>query len=227
MLGHEVVSPTPTIVPLKVKEKWVKDVSGVSIENMKITFFVDGVKKFSKTGGILFTHFGVSGPLILNSAGKVSDLLHEGEVTAKIDMFPTIDLGILDRNITEIFDANKNKALKNVFKDIAPAGMSELLLSFSGVDPETKVHSVTKDDRRKLAEVLKGISLTIVELMGLDRAVVADGGLQLKEVDMRTMQSKRIQNLFVTGDLLHITRPSGGYSLQLCWTTGYVAGTHV
>ncbi|MDB4991989.1 MAG: aminoacetone oxidase family FAD-binding enzyme [Parcubacteria group bacterium] len=224
-LGHTVVPPTPTIVPLKVKEKWVKELSGKSMKDVKVNFLVEGKKKFSRTGSVLFTHFGVSGPTILNSAGMVSDLMHEGQVTITIDTAPTLDLGILDRRITEVFDQNKNKLLKNVFKELAPAGTSDTLLSLlPDIDPELKVHSVTKDKRRALAELLKAIPLTVTGLMDFDRAVLADGGVPLTEVDMRTMRSKKIENLFITGDLLHIRRPSGGYSLQLCWTTGYVAG---
>lgn len=225
-LGHTIVPPTPTIVPLKVKEGWVKKLSGVSVPHMKITFSIQGVKKFSRTGPLLFTHFGVSGPTILNSAGDVADLLHEGSVSAHIDLFPDIDQGTFDKKLTELFDANKNKLLRNVLKEIVPPGTSETLLSLvPTIDPETKVHSVTKENRRTLGAFLKRIPLTINGLMGFDRAVVADGGLPLTEIETKTMRSSKYENLYVTGDLLHITRPSGGYSLQLCWTTGFVAGT--
>lgn len=226
-LGHATKKPTPTIVPLKVKEGWVKKLAGTSIAAMKITFSVQGAKKFSRTGALLFTHFGISGPTILNSAGKVADLLQEGSVSAALDLYPEDDIGTLDRKIMGIFDANKNKLLRNVFKDIAPPGTSDAFLAFlPHIDPNTKVHSVTKEDRRHIAELIKSVPMTITGLMGFDRAVVADGGLSLAEVDMRTMRCRLYENLFVTGDLLHIQRPSGGYSLQLCWTTGYVAGIH-
>lgn len=227
-LGHTVTDPTPTIVPLKTKEAWSRKLSGITLKDVKITFFADGKRKFSKAGNVLLTHFGISGPLILNSAGQVADLLHEELVTASIDTYPGMDLGILDKHLSSIFDDNKNKLLRNVFKDIAPIGTSDILLSLVPViNPETKVHSVTKAERRMLAELLKGLPLTILGLMGLDRAVIADGGVDLVEVDTRSMRSRRCENLFITGDLLHITRPSGGYSLQLCWTTGYVAGDSV
>ncbi|OHB21812.1 MAG: hypothetical protein A2939_01800 [Parcubacteria group bacterium RIFCSPLOWO2_01_FULL_48_18] len=226
-LGHKVEKPTPTIVPLRTKETWVKKISGVSFADAKITFFVDGMKKMSRTGNVLFTHFGISGPVILNSAGKVADLLHEGVVIAHIDAFPATDIGALDRMVRQAFDANKNKLFKNIAKQVAPAGFADMLVFLAkDISPETKVHSITKEQRRSVVNVLKNIPLTITGLMGFDRAVVADGGLVLTEVDMRTMHSKRYGNLFVTGDLLHINRPSGGYSFQLCWTTGYVAGSH-
>lgn len=227
-LGHTVIKPTPTIVPLAVKEKWVKDLAGVSLVGMKITFFVDGKKDFALTGTVLFTHFGLSGPLILNSAYKVSDLLYSGTVTATIDAFPKIDAGALDAKITAVFDANKNKTLKNIIKDIVPAGIHKGVLTFlaSEMDISIKVHSVTKEDRKRIVHAIKALPLTITGLMGFDRAVIADGGVPLDEIDLKTMRSKKISNLLVTGDLLHINRPSGGYSLQLCWSSGYVAGSH-
>jgi predicted Rossmann fold flavoprotein len=226
-LGHSVADPTPAIVPLATEEAWSHSLAGVSVEDMKITFFVDDVKAFSKKGKILFTHFGLSGPLILNSAKAVGDLLHEGVVTAHVDLFPQTNHGDLDKKMLEVFDTNKNKILKNVFGDIVPRGMSSALLSlFSMIDSDTKVHSISKEERKVLVHTLKALPLIITGLMGLDRAVVADGGIPLSEIDMKTMRSTILENLFVTGDLLHINRPSGGFSLQLCWTTGYVAGSH-
>lgn len=227
-LGHAVVNPTPSLVPLSVKENWAKELSGISLDDMKITFFVDGQKDFKLKGRLLFTHFGISGPLILNSASKVSKLIPNGIVTAEIDMFPKLDEGNLERQIINIFDANKNKALKNIVNELVPVGMSKGILTLlaENMDTEVKVHSVTKENRKMIVNLFKALPITITGLMGLDRAIVADGGLQLTEVDMKTMRSKKVNNLFVTGDLLHINRPSGGFSLQLCWSTGYVAGSN-
>lgn len=227
-LGHRVEKPTPTIVPLSVKESWVHALSGKSLTFMKITFFKDGNKSFSKTGKILFTHFGLSGPLILNSAGAVGDLLQDGLVTATIDSYPDTTEKDLENKIIKIFDTNKNKNLKNVLDEIMPHGTADVFPQiFRSIDIETKVHSVTKDERKTMVKTLKALPITITGLMGFDRAVVADGGVTLTEIDTKTMKSKLFKNLFITGDLLHITRPSGGYSLQLCWTTGFVAGSSV
>ena len=231
-IGHTVVDPTPSIVPLAVADTWVKKLAGITLEEMKITFFTDGVKKFLKKGRLLFTHFGLSGPLILNSASKVSDLLRSGTVTAIIDPFPSEDLGALEKRVVGVFDQNKNKILKNAIGEIVPTGMAKGILSLilensnvkGIIDVEKKVHSVTVDERKTLVHLIKSLPVTITGLMGEDRAVVSDGGVSLEEIDMRTMKSKVVDNLYVTGDLLHINRPSGGYSLQLCWTTGFVAG---
>jgi predicted Rossmann fold flavoprotein len=226
-LGHSVAAPTPSIVPLAVKEPWVKALSGTSLSFMKITFSVEGKKKFSKTGKLLFTHFGLSGPLILNSAVMVGDLLQEGKVTAAIDAYPDTDHGALEQKILGVFENNKNKLLKNIMDEIVPHGMIEAVFSLlPTIDRETKVHSVTKEQRKLIVDTLKALPMTITGLMGFDRAVVADGGIPLTEMDMKTMRSKLYDNLFITGDLLHITRPSGGFSLQLCWTTGFVAGSN-
>ncbi len=227
-LGHNVAEPTPSIVPLATNEEWSHELAGVSLSFMKITFFVEGKKAFSKTGKILFTHFGLSGPLILNSATKVADLLYDGQVTARIDAYPDTDLGAMDKKLVAVFDANKNKSLKNIVKEFTPEGSSKgmLILLEEIVDIQKKVHSISREERKAIAHLLKALPLTIDGLMGFDRAVIADGGVPLEEIDMRTMRSLKIKNLFITGDLLHINRPSGGFSLQLIWSTGYVAGSH-
>lgn len=226
-IGHTVKDPTPTIVPIAVQDQWVKMLAGVSLSPVKITFYLDDKKQFSKTGKVLCTHFGLSGPLILNAASAVGGLLQSGgAVRAVIDVDPEHDLGTAEKRIIKLFDAHKNKTLKTIFKDMCPPGSAkgiQTLMPSSLL--ETKVHSVSKEDRKMIVRLLKGIPVTVTGLMGYDRAVVADGGVPLSEIDTRTMRSKVCSNLFITGDLLHINRPSGGYSLQLCWTTGFVAGT--
>ena len=223
-LGHTVKKSTPTIVPLRVPDRWVRDISGISLTFSKITFFSEGKKAFSQKGKILFTHFGLSGPMILNLAHKVADLMHTGTVTATIDCYPDTDLGALEKNILKVFDANKNKFFRTIAKDITPLGLSQTIIDWGIISPDTKVHSISKDERKKLVQLLKAMPLTITGLMGMDRAVISDGGVPLTEIDTRTMESKLVKGLYLTGDILHINRPSGGYSLQLCWTTGYVAG---
>lgn len=230
-LGHTVVAPTPTIVPLGVKEDWVKKLSGTTLENAKVTFFTDTKKAFSVTGNILCTHFGISGPTILNSAVKIAGLLKSGVVTAQFDLFPQLDEGALNQHLIAVFEEHKNKDFKNVLKFLVPGGTAatflELIETAAGAPlADTPIHSITKEQRKQIVRAVKNQTITITQLMGLDRAVVVDGGIALDEIDMKTMRSKKISNVFVTGDLLHINRPSGGFSLQLCWTTGFVAGTH-
>ena len=228
-IGHSVKDSSPDIVPLAVSDDWVKSLAGVSLSFMKITFYQDGKKQFSKTGKILFTHFGLSGPLILNSSKKVDDLLqNEGKVTACIDAYPDTNEGKLEESIIKVFDNNKNKIWRTILKEIVPEGMAKSIeLIDTSINFDTKVHSITKEDRKKFVKLLKNLPVHITNLMGYERAVVADGGVSLKELDMKTMSSKIYKNLFITGDLLNINRNSGGYSLQICWTTGYISGMSV
>ncbi len=227
-LGHSVQASTPTIVPLRISEAWVKSLAGISLSFMKITFFADGKRAFSKTGKILFTHFGLSGPLILNSASEVAELLKNTDVTASIDMYPDTDFAALERQIIAKIDINKNKDFKNVLTEVVPRGLTKAILELLALpDANVKAHSVTKEQRKQLIHILKGAPLTISGLMGFDRAVISDGGVPLTEVDTKTMRSLKVENLYLTGDVLHINRPSGGYSLQLAWTTGYVSGNSV
>ncbi|GMQ94923.1 MAG: NAD(P)/FAD-dependent oxidoreductase [Patescibacteria group bacterium] len=229
-LGHTVHKSNPNVVPLTVEEEWVKASSGRTLSFIKITFGVDRAKsagRFSRVGKILFTHFGLSGPLILNAAYEVKKLLASGPVRATIDMYPDTEVSALRKRVYDVLDKNKNKVLKNVLKEFAPAGMSEAVAAQLPLELQNKkVHSVVRRERRELADLLKAMPLTITGTMGMDWAVTSDGGVDLKEIDTKTMRSKIYNNLYFTGDVLHINRPSGGYSLQLCWTTGHVAGSH-
>lgn len=227
-LGHTITKPTPSIVPIKVSDEWIKKIAGTTLSDVKINFSVLDSKKFSIKGNILLTHFGLSGPLILNTATKIQDLLYQGTVTGTIDLFPTKDIGTLDTELVQLFDNHKNKAVKNTLKEFIPPKIAAILPFFiSNELLETKVNSINKTDRRKIIDIVKSLPFTVEELMGFDRAVVADGGVPLSEMNMKTMQSNIHKNLFIIGDLLHINRPSGGFSLQLCWTTGYIAGKNV
>lgn len=238
-LGYTVHKPNPNIVPLTVADEWVKALSGVTLSFMKITFGANRAKshtkkltRFSRTGKILFTHFGISGPLILNASYEVQKLLKrssaKGFVRAIIDMYPDTDVGTLRNRVLVAFNKNKNKTLKNALKEFVPAGMDEAVATqLSPELQDMKVHSVGKEERYELVNILKAMPLTITGTMGMDWAVISDGGVDLKEVDTKTMRSKLHDNLYFTGDVLNINRPSGGFSLQLCWTTGFVAGSHV
>jgi len=226
-VGHTIHEATPDIVPLRVKDAWVKELSGTTLDPMKITFTAKNGEVVTRTGKILFTHFGVSGPLILNCAHKVKHLLKQGPLDTAIDLFPGLQINEMDRRILDIFEENKNKIVRNVTKLLAPMGMARALIAnLPGDLLEKKVNIVTQEERKTIARMLKGLPLTVTGTMGYDWAVVCDGGIPLTEVDTRTMASRLHPNLFVAGDLLHISRPSGGFSLQVCWTTGWVAGEH-
>ncbi|MDZ8118748.1 aminoacetone oxidase family FAD-binding enzyme [Pontiella sp. NLcol2] len=224
-IGHTIIKATPDIVPLRVKEQWVKELSGTALDPMRITFTAkDGTALF-REGKILFTHFGISGPLILNSAHEVKKLLKQGPVAGAIDLFPKREINEIDRTVLAVFDDNKNKIIRNVTRLLVPAGMAKTLNANLPVELlEKKVNVVTQEERKQLARLMKNLPLTVTATMGYDWAVVCDGGIPLEEVDTRTMASRLHPNVFITGDMLNISRPSGGFSLQLCWTTGFVAG---
>jgi predicted Rossmann fold flavoprotein len=230
-LGHTVHRPNPSLVPLLVSDAWVRGLAGTSAPRVKLTFAprhtVIPVRPFSCVGRVLFTHFGLSGPAVLNAAKDVQTLLQHGEVSVAIDLFPGIDDAVLKDRFGLVFRMHQNKELKNVLKYLVPPGLAPAVASLLPIYlAETKVHSVTREDRMLLVELLRALPATVTGTKGNDWAIVSDGGLDLREVDTKTMRSKKYENLFITGDVLHISRPSGGYSLQLCWTTGYVAGRH-
>lgn len=225
-LGHTVHTPNPSLVPLIAREDWVHRLSGTSLEHACITFKnVHGTH--ATTGRILFTHFGLSGPTILNAAANVQTLLKHGPVNATIDLFPGADDAILKTTVADTLHTHSNKTLKNVLKELVPPGFASVVSTL--LPPalaEQKAHSVTRAERQQLIALLRALPLTITGTKGNDWSIVSDGGIDLREVDTRTMRSRLLSNLFLTGDILHINRPSGGYSLQLCWTTGAVAGNH-
>lgn len=228
-MGHDVKEPSPNITPLAANEAWIKEVSGVTAKNVDVIFYLDGKRDFKITGDVLLAHFGLSGPLILNNAYRVAELLETGLVTATIDCFPELNEKELDEIVINTLGEHPAKQLRNILPFIAPSGLNKAVAKLVSAQQNILVGSseVSKLDRLKLVRLLKAMPLTINGLMGFERAVVADGGLSLEDIDTRTMRSKTIDNLYVTGDLLNIKRPSGGYSLQLCWTTGVAAGVSI
>lgn len=224
-IGHSVREPKPSLVPLRVREVWVHKLSGLSFADAKLAVFRDGKKQDSRRGKILFTHFGLSGPLALNMSRSISEVLPYGTMTVLIDLRPETNIGELDAELQTLFEAAKNKQLKNSLGGFAPAAMIPILIQLSAIDPEKPVHSVSRTERLALVRLMKGLTLTVTGLLGADKAIVTSGGVALDEVDFKYMRSRLYLNLYLVGDVLDIDRPSGGYSLQLCWTTGYVAGT--
>ncbi len=225
-LGHIIAKPNPNIVPLKTSAKWVHGLSGTTLSFMTIRFKQNGKTKIKKTGKILFTHFGVSGPLILNSSYEVRGLLKEGPVEASIDLFPDTEENDLDRRVQNLFDKNKNKKLKNMFSELLPKALAEAIVGLPelGLSQRT-INSITREERKKLVKKMKDLTFPITGTLGFDKAIIADGGVILEEVNLKNMTSKLYPNLYLLGDTLSINRPSGGFSLQMCWTTGFVAGT--
>ena len=209
---------------MSIKDKWVKDLSGLTLQNIKLTTFQNNTKQQSNKGKLLFTHFGVSGPTILNMSKDIGELLKYGEVIIKLDLLPHLDHGMMNTKLQELFKIDDKKKIKNSLGSLIPSGLVDIVIKLSNIDENKNNNSVSREERIKLIEVIKNIPMEVDSLLGSDKAVVSSGGVDLTEVDFKTMQSKIIENLYLVGDVLNIDRPSGGYSLQLCWTTGWVAG---
>lgn len=226
-LGHNIIENDFALVPVALSDAWAKKLGGVTLENIKITTFQNSAKQSVGNGSLLFTHFGITGPTILNMSKEIGELLKYGKVTIEIDLFPKTDHGSLRKQLQELLVDNNNKKLKNTLSDLIPTALALALLKVLNIDGETKNNMVSAESRKKLVAIMKAIPLNVSHLLGADKAIISSGGVDLKEVNFKTMQSRLIPNLYLVGDVLNIDRPSGGYSLQLCWTTGFVAGSNI
>lgn len=223
-MGHKIEQLKPALAPIKIEESWVKKAQGLSLPAARLNIFLNRKKIFSVTGEIIFTHFGLSGPAILNISGRVGDLLEKGNVKIILDLNSTLNLGAIDKIIQNYFLNNINKTLKNCLANLLPPKLIPAILEISKTDPAKKVNEITKAERTRLIEVLKKFEMTPAELLGFDYALITLGGISLKEINSKTMQSKIIENLFFAGEVINLHGPTGGYNLQACWSTGYLAG---
>ncbi|MFM2357944.1 MAG: hypothetical protein RJA61_681 [Candidatus Parcubacteria bacterium] len=226
-LGHRVEEPTAALVPIAVYDSWVKRLQGITLPQVKITVLQNNEKQASVKGKILFTHFGVSGPTVLNLSKDVGELLKYGDVYLSVDILPQYDYGQLNTKLQEVFKEHSNKKFKNGLGDLVPAAFAPVVVELSQINGDTQNNSITREERLRLVKVLKDMRMKVFHLLGIEKAIITSGGVALPEVDFKTMQSRKLPNLYLVGDVLDIDRPSGGYSLQLCWTTGYVAGNSI
>ncbi|MDP2830474.1 MAG: NAD(P)/FAD-dependent oxidoreductase [bacterium] len=222
-MGHKIINPAPALAPIETEENWVKDVQGLSLKNVSVALFQNNKKQDSRFGEMLFTHFGLSGPIILDLSKKIGELLETGEVILKIDLKPALDILTLDKRLQRDFKGNRN--FKNYLPELLPQKLGDLIARFAEISPDKKLNSITKEERKKLIDELKGLKLTAKCSAGFSQAIVTSGGVDLKEIDSKTMRSKIIGNLFFAGEIIDLDGPTGGYNLQICWSTGYVAGT--
>ena len=236
-LGHKIIENDFALVPIALKDSWVKNVAGVTLPEVKINVYQDGQKQSlhaPNVGKLLFTHVGVSGPTILNMSREIGELLEYGDVLLKIDLFPKLGPGELKEKFQTLLLEESNKKLKNVLSGASGGGfippalvmpLLELIKSGSTL-ADTPCHSVSREARLEILNILKALPLNVKCLLGANKAIVSSGGVDLTEVNFKTMQSRIIPQIFLIGDVLNINRPSGGYSLQLCWTTGFIAGNN-
>ncbi|MFH1175114.1 MAG: NAD(P)/FAD-dependent oxidoreductase, partial [bacterium] len=225
-MGHGIIEASPSLVPIKIKEDWAKDLQGLSLKNIAINIFQNNKKQDSRFGEMLFTHFGLSGPIILDASKKIGELLKDGKVEIRIDLKPALDFLQLDKRLQRDFEGSRKKDFKNYLPELLPQKLIETFLKLSGIDPHKKLHFVTKQERKNILHLLKEMKMTASGLLGFDQAIVTSGGVSLSEVDSKTMKSKIISNLFFAGEILDLDGPTGGYNLQISWSTGYAAGTY-
>lgn len=222
-MGHKIITPRPALTPIKIKEEWAKNLQGLSLKNVGVALWQNNKKRTEGGGDILFTHFGLSGPIILDLSKSAGELLAEGEVILKIDLMPSLDGMALDKKLQSDFKRNKN--FKNYLSEFFPQRFGDLLAQLTRISPDKKLSLITKKERETLIGVLKGLKLNVKGLLGFNEAIVTSGGVDLKEIDSKTMRSKIVKNLYLAGEIIDLDGPTGGYNLQICWSTGYTAGT--
>jgi predicted Rossmann fold flavoprotein len=223
-LGHTIIEPVPALNPIKISEKWVKELQGLSLKNISLKLFQNGKKQDERFGEMLFTHFGVSGPIVMDLSKNIGTLLKRGAVKLILDLKPALDFKKLDKRIQRDLEKFKGRMFKNSLKGLLPLSMIPVIIRLSGIESEKQVDYLSREERIKLVHLLKELELSPTELLGFKWSVVTSGGIALKEVDPNTMCSKKIKNLYFAGEILDLDGPSGGYNLQECWSSGYLAG---
>jgi hypothetical protein len=223
-LGHDIVDTKPALTPIETKEQWTKTLQGISLDDVSVSLVCNQKVEKEGRGEILFTHFGFSGPLILDMSRTIGDLLEKGKVKMMIDLFPNKNIEQLDKFIISVFNKNRKKHILKFLNDFFPEKLSAFILNFSSIPSDRKSNDITKEERMRLIRFMKKIEVNVTGLLGFDKAMATHGGVSLKTIDSKTMKSKLINNLYFAGEAINLDGPCGGYNLQMCWTTGYVAG---
>ena len=222
--GHRVTELLPSLVPMEVRQWYAKELQGLSLRNIEIRI-TDGKKKlYEEFGEMLFTHYGVTGPVILSASSVVGKTLRKKELTLHIDLKPALSEEQLDKRILREFDANHNKQYKNSIDSLFPAKLKPVMIELSEIEPEKKVNEITKEERQRLVHLIKDFTMILTGLRGYNEAIITKGGVSVKEIDPGTMESKIIKGLYFAGEVLDLDAVTGGYNLQIAWSTGYLAG---
>jgi predicted Rossmann fold flavoprotein len=225
-IGHTISEPDASLVPITIQDPWVRQLQGTSCADARLTLIHRGEKKQTLEGKLLFTHFGLSGPLALTLSRSVKECFGKGKTELSLDILLKSFCSNPDIFLQEIFSKNQNKKLKNGLKDFIPNAFVETALLLANLNPDAFIREVTKEERRILCVTVRDMRMTVSGFLGLNKAIVSSGGVKLSEVDFKTMQSRLHPNLLLIGDILDLNRPSGGFSLQVCWTTAMVAALY-
>jgi len=222
-LGHTVVEPKASLVPLVTKEKYVRDLMGLSLRNISIRLLKNGKEVYNDFGEMLFTHFGLSGPVILSASSHIRD---DGEYKITVDLKPALDFKTLDNRILRDFEKEKNKDFINALDALLPKKMIPLIVGLSGIGERTKVNSITREQRHALVSLLKSLTFTVAEKRPVTEAIITSGGINVKEINPATMESKLSPGLFFAGEVIDVDAYTGGFNLQIAFSTAYLAGTN-
>ena len=224
--GHKITPLSPALVPMEVKEWYAKELMGLSLRNIGITI-TDGSKKlYQDFGEMLFTHYGVSGPVILSASSITGSRLKEKELTLHIDLKPALTKEQLDKRVLREFESNHNRQFKNAVAGLFPAKLLPVMVDLSGIPEEKRVNEITKEERKKFTDLIKDFTMTLTGLRSYSEAIITRGGISVKEIDPRTMESKLIKGLFFVVEVLDLDAVTGGFNLQIAWSTGFLAGAH-
>lgn len=226
--GHAIQFCYPSLVGLHTKEKWVKDLQGLSLKNVGICVYAGKKEIYSDFGEMLFTHFGLSGPIILSASRFIIPYLYNKKacISIELDLKPALNEEKLDQRLLRDFDKYQNKDFINALNDLLPLKMIPIIIKASGIHPHKKVNQISKEERQTLLSKLKGLSVTVEKTRGFNEAIITYGGVNVKEVDPKTMESKKIKNLFFAGEVLDVDALTGGYNLQIAFSTGKAAGEY-
>jgi len=224
--GHTVTELAPSLVPFETAEKWVKDLMGLSLKNVSLSMVSGKKKLYDGFGEMLFTHFGISGPLVLTASCFYDDKKYP-DCKVIIDLKPALTLEQLDKRLVREFEANVNKQFVNALSGLLPSKMIPIMVELSGIPADKKIHDVTKKERTDFAALLKHLELNITGTRGVAEAIITRGGVSVKEVDPGTMESKSIKGFYFAGEVLDLDAVTGGFNLQIAWSTGYAAGNYI
>ena len=223
-VGHTVKEVKPALVPFTVKESWCMELQGLSLKNVAITLKSDKKKIYEGFGEMLFTHFGVSGPLILSASSYYVKKFYGMPVQLLIDLKPALTREQLDKRLLKDFDENKNRQFKNALDGLFPSKLIPIMIRLSGISPEKRVNEITREERSHLIECTKALALTVTGTRDFKEAIITQGGVRVKEVNPSTMESKLVKGLYFAGEVLDLDAVTGGFNLQIAWSTGYLAG---
>ena len=225
--GHQVTDIMPALVPLELKETYVKELQGLSLRNVTAAIY-DGKKKlYEDFGEMLFTHYGVSGPLMLSASSYIGKQLKRSELKLVIDLKPALSFEQLDQRVLRDFEENKNKQFKNAVTKLFPGKLLPVMLKLSGIDVEKKVNLISKEERHQFVHLMKNFTWTITRLRDFNDAIITKGGVKVKEINPSTMESKLVSGLYFVGEVLDLDALTGGFNLQIAWSTAYAAGSSI